>query len=308
MATISIIMPVYNKESTVSRAIESVLNQTYKKFELIIVNDGSIDNSEDIILSYKRKDHRIIYLKQKNKGVAVARNVGIDNSKLKYISFLDADDQIDNLFLEKMISTIGKSNVCYCSHYDVFGDKKIKSNLDFSRNDILNAYLYNKCTPNTNSWLIKKVYLNQFKIRFSSGINWGEDMEFFSKVLLHDTNIKCVKEPLSYYYKGQENSLSKNNLDKIYKDIYWMKQVIEYINNHESNYKRKVEAIQAIESYRLPAAIIYRLYSNLNIVDKSILRDKMCELENYVNKIDLYNGLRSVKLYYIYYRLKLKLR
>ena len=91
---ISIILPVYNGENTISYAIESVLSQSYKKFELIVVNDGSKDHTEELIRNYQEADDRIRVINQKNKGVSAARNVGIDHAKGRYIGFLDADDLI----------------------------------------------------------------------------------------------------------------------------------------------------------------------------------------------------------------------
>lgn len=307
MPIISVIIPVYNKESTIKRVINSVLNQSFTDFELIIVNDGSIDNSEENILKYQEKDSRIIYLKQENKGVAFARNVGIEYAKSKYISFLDADDEMDNLFLQKMLDAISDANVCYCGHYDVLEGKNKRSKFSFVEGDVLEDYLFNRCTPNTNSWLIKKEYIDQFKIRFSIDINWGEDMEFFSKVLLHDINIKCVKQFLTYYYKGQPNSLSTNNLGMINKDIFWLERLIEYIEKYELDIGRKTKVISAILSYRLPASIIYRINSYKNNCDKQILKCRMKELKEYLKKIKVSNGLRSIKLYYIYFKLKIML-
>ena len=88
----SIIIPAYNAERYISEAIESVINQTYTNWELIIVNDGSTDNTEKIAQSYAQKDSRITYITQENKGVSVARNIGYNASKGDYLGFLDADD------------------------------------------------------------------------------------------------------------------------------------------------------------------------------------------------------------------------
>lgn len=307
MPMISIIIPVYNKETTIKRAINSVLNQSFKEFELIVVNDGSTDKSEDNILILQEKDSRIIYLKQENKGVSAARNRGIKEAKSKYISFLDADDEMDGTFLQKMFDTIADANICYCGHYNVLEGKNKKIKFNFIEGDILEYYLFNKCTPHTNSWLIKRTYLNQFEIKFSIGIDWGEDMEFFSKMLLHDTNVKCVNEFLTYYHSGQPNSLSENDIQKIDKDIFWMERLMDYIDKHEFNVKRKSKVINAIQSYRLPAALIYRLYSYINKCDKKTLSNKMQDLRVHLNKMNISNGLRSIKLYYIYFKLKLKL-
>ena len=92
---ISVLVPVYNAEEHIPKCIESILNQTYKNIELIIVNDGSSDKSYDIIEEYKNKDDRIIAIHTENKGVSHARNTALDNAKGSFITFVDSDDYID---------------------------------------------------------------------------------------------------------------------------------------------------------------------------------------------------------------------
>ncbi len=99
---VSIIMPAYNAEKYIAEAIESVIDQTYKNWELIIINDGSIDKTEEIIKSYD--DKRVIYLKQNNKGVSSARNRGLELAKGEYITFLDADDMLPSKSLKKRVA------------------------------------------------------------------------------------------------------------------------------------------------------------------------------------------------------------
>src|SRR5690625_1048731 len=94
MILVSIIIPVYNKEEYLEDCLESVINQSYEKIEIIIINDGSTDGSESIIKKWKNKDNRIKYMSQNNQGVAIARNNGIKVSKGDYIYFIDADDYL----------------------------------------------------------------------------------------------------------------------------------------------------------------------------------------------------------------------
>ena len=101
----SIVIPLYNKAYSIKRCIDSVLNQSYTKFQIVVVNDGSIDNSVQILKStYKEQieSKKILLIEQKNQGVSVARNVGISNSKFNYICFLDADDEWKRNFLFKI--------------------------------------------------------------------------------------------------------------------------------------------------------------------------------------------------------------
>jgi glycosyltransferase involved in cell wall biosynthesis len=100
---VSVVIPTYNRADTLPRAMDSVLNQTFQDFELIIVDDGSTDNTKRVVAEKKEKNNRTIYLKQKNQGAAVARNTGIKKSKGKYIAFLDSDDEWAPEKLEKQL-------------------------------------------------------------------------------------------------------------------------------------------------------------------------------------------------------------
>ena len=105
MDRVSIIIPVYNQEKWVSEAVESALSQTHENIEVIVVNDGSTDNSNVEILKYK---NRIKYIKQENKGLSIARNTGIKRASGNFVVPLDADDKIDTLFVEKLLPFMGK--------------------------------------------------------------------------------------------------------------------------------------------------------------------------------------------------------
>ena len=108
---ISIIMPVYNAEKYLNRSIESIMNQTYNNIEIILVNDGSTDNSLEICTSYQEKDNRIKLINQANKGVSFARNKGIDEATGDYIMFIDSDDYVEKNMIEDMVSKITEDDI-----------------------------------------------------------------------------------------------------------------------------------------------------------------------------------------------------
>ena len=103
---ISIIIPVYNSEKLLKQCLDSVLNQTLNNIEIICVDDGSTDNSFEILKEYEKKDNRVIALTQKNSGAGVARNKGVEIAKGKYIAFIDSDDWIEHDALEKLYNNI----------------------------------------------------------------------------------------------------------------------------------------------------------------------------------------------------------
>lgn len=189
---VSVIMPVYNLEKYVAKSIESVLNQTYDKFELIIVNDGSIDETENIIGKYMAVDHRIVYIKQKNQGVSVARNTGIEAAKGDYISFLDGDDLWHCDFLEKMINFVhsraDEVKFAYGKTFECFenGRKEI-----IGGNRIINGYLEDFVAPNgelrlamhISALFVARDMIRKYNIRFMPGMRLSEDTGFMIEIL-----------------------------------------------------------------------------------------------------------------------------
>ena len=103
MPKISVIVPVYNVENYIEKCIESILSQTYTDFELLLINDGSSDKSGSICDAYVNKDERIRVFHKKNEGVSIARNLGIKRSLGEWICFVDSDDWVENLYLEKFV-------------------------------------------------------------------------------------------------------------------------------------------------------------------------------------------------------------
>lgn len=297
MDLISIIIPLYNKENYIEKTLQSAINQSYKNIEIIIINDGTTDNSIFICERVASNFRNIRILNQGNRGVSVSRNRGIMEARGSYISFLDADDLLDKDFISKLYSAIGEANAIYCNHYYIKRGKLKKKIMHYRNGDILSHYLYNRCTPNTNSWLIKKSFLLENQIFFPEDRKWGEDMTFFIKLLCHETNIRYVKERLTIYNQDVEMSLSENSINKINQDIYWLEDVIHYIKHYVLDRRRKTTAIQAIKSYRIPGAIIYRLLQNKKFSNKQDYKKVKNKYSSLINTIGFTNGLRSLKLY-----------
>ena len=207
---ISVILPVYNAEKYVAQAIESVLLQTYTNIELIIINDGSTDNSGKICKRYK-SDSRVRYYYQSNQGLSRSRQFGIDQCKGTYFLTIDADDYILDVFIEKMYSKIIETNadICICSWQDFYDGSDIK----YER-PLQISYDFFKITPDllrldfrkiggrltlSDSW--NKLYRTEFvrrsgvKFELPSKFN-GNDLAFNYKLLLHCPSYTIIKDPL----------------------------------------------------------------------------------------------------------------
>ena len=130
MPKVSVVMPTYNRAHLIGRAIQSVLNQTYQDFEIIVVDDGSMDNTEKVIREFQKKDKRILYIQhEKNKGEAAARNTGIEVAKGEYIAFQDSDDEWLPEKLEKQMRVFATAppevGVVYTGFWRIENDKKV---------------------------------------------------------------------------------------------------------------------------------------------------------------------------------------
>lgn len=126
---ISVIIPCYNQGSYLAESLESVFNQTYEEWECLIINDGSLDSTEEIALRWKAKDKRFRYFKKENGGLSASRNLGLRNAIGKYIQFLDADDVIDKnkLFVQvKRLERSSDSLLAYCDYFCATGDNLYK--------------------------------------------------------------------------------------------------------------------------------------------------------------------------------------
>lgn len=182
---VSIITPCYNGAKYISETIESVLKQTYTDWEMIIVDDGSKDNSAELVSEYLKKDARIILLKQVNGGSAKARNNGILNAKGRYIALLDADDIWHPDFLEKQIALLKEKNaVCvYCSY----------GRIDEHSKKIMRP-----------TYAKKVITLKEMRVMNQIGCLSGlYDSSKYGKIYLHE-ELKSIRDDYAYWYEVVE--------------------------------------------------------------------------------------------------------
>ena len=126
MSKVSVIVPIYNSEKTINRCVESIINQTYKDIEILLINDGSIDNTLNILNDYANKDKRIVVINKKNEGVSKTKNLGIKKAKSEFIMFVDSDDYIDKEAIKKLVLLQKKDNLDIIKfHYNNYVDDKL---------------------------------------------------------------------------------------------------------------------------------------------------------------------------------------
>lgn len=208
---ISIIIPMYNEGNTIVNMLDSLIKQTYIDFEVILVNDGSSDNTEQIAMQYPEKDSRFLYLKQENKGVSAARNYGLSRAKGDYVLFLDADDTILAQYLEKMIVEFSDCEVdmVVCS-YRKNGVKLEQENRLLTANETI----YEIIQPHgakgyIGTKMFRRDIIEVEKLSFDEDIFFSEDLLFNIRYLQHANMVKFIEDAL-YLYEITEGSISHN--------------------------------------------------------------------------------------------------
>lgn len=138
---ISVIIPIYNVEKYLKKCIDSIINQTYKNLEIILVDDGSPDNCGKICDEYAKKDQRIRVIHKKNGGLSDARNAGIDIAKGKYIAFVDSDDYVEKEYIEIMYKELKKNNVkiVQCGINKISDNEEIIDNYGYLKDELINS-------------------------------------------------------------------------------------------------------------------------------------------------------------------------
>lgn len=227
---ISVIIPVYNTEKYLDRCIQSVIDQVEVSIEIILVDDGSIDNSSKICDKYSELYSNINTIHIENSGPSTAKNIGYQRAKGDYIAFIDSDDKICNNMFAKMISSARNNNaeiVC-CNYLQIDENGRISHDKYTNKEYILNQNegiksllikdkIYSQCWTK----IYKHEMLEKYDIHNVDGLKTEEDFIFNIKAFIHSNIITIVDEPL-YIYTHRESSLSKD---------YFRNNISQYIDN-----------------------------------------------------------------------------
>lgn len=227
---ISIVVPVYNSRKTLNRCIESLIQQTYQDIEIILVDDGSKDDSLMICLEYQKQDNRVHVIQKDNGGVSSARNAGIDAAAGVYIMFCDSDDWVEHNWCEMMIKLYVPGNLVMCGYY-CHQENRVQwvgrdvTSQTIKKQDFLLTKSFGGFAPWNKFFCLDQIKENG--IRFPEGITLGEDQLFVWRYLRHIAgNIIYCQTPLNHYVWPQGQSLTLNlpadyykQCDAIYSEI-----------------------------------------------------------------------------------------
>lgn len=228
---VSIIVPIFNNEEYIERCLESLINQTHSNIEMICVNDGSTDNSQKILNSYKEKDERVIIINKENGGVSSARNAGIDKAQGTYIMFVDGDDWIELDMVYKLLNEIVENNadIVRCSYVkDYIYKQNVQSmnlgvdKLIIPKEDKRLVYDMFMDTYVLNSMccqLIKTSIIKDNNIKVSCDYVYGEDARFNQTLYTYIDKVVLIDKPYYHYFYNSNSATTIRSMEKIIKRI-----------------------------------------------------------------------------------------
>ena len=277
---ISVIIPVYNCEKYISRCLKSIINQTYKNLQIIVVDDGSFDDSLRICNEFANKDARIEVYHKENGGVSSARNLGLKKVKGDYVSFIDADDFLELNMFSTMVKNIKNEEIIVCNF----------NNIDENGNKISGIDIPDMILDKNNA--LKELFLNRYiigalwnklfdydllkNLEFNINYTVGEDLLYEFLAINNSRKIRFISDCLYNYYINDNNATSKVSYTK------W-KQIIDIceIIKNETNDKKLLDylKIKKFKSYRL--IMNKMIKQQLNKKDLIYLKEILLESKNY---------------------------
>lgn len=245
---ISIIVPIYNVEKYIHRCVDSIINQTYKNIEIILVDDGSLDNSGTICNEYKKRDKRINVIHKNNGGLGFARNSGLDIASGKYVTFIDGDDYIGSAHIEKMYTLIKETNsdTCIGGHTRMYSNREEKRlnvcSGNIYRNNVKEQILPRMCGANVygKDYIEMSVCMVLFsnEIIQNNNLRFVSEREYISEDLVFDfeyyplAKSVVISDIVDYYYCDNAGSLTtKYRGDRFQNQIKLYKLLSEKADN-----------------------------------------------------------------------------
>ena len=320
MCTISIIVPIYNREKTISRCLDSILNQTFADFELLLIDDGSTDNSLNICKSYKSIDSRIKIFTQPNSGPSAARNLGLLHSKGKYIMFCDSDDTVSTNWCKNLYNIINKNNnnaLPFTGHFISDDNSNIlcKHSYEYNFNITISNFSYEENLICLLGFIWNKIFINQIlkdnNIKFDENTSINEDLKFIINYIKYIDRL-VYTNTLDYNYHESSNSISKsydndmfykwNGKYQIWKDFL--------INNHKDSYTANfkkcssqflyffINSLDNTFDQRNPMSFIQKYKYNKNIIKNNNFQECI-RIADTSKENAIYINLLKTKFYFL---------
>lgn len=292
---ISIISPVYNAEQYIVKCLDSVLSQTFKDWELILIDDGSLDKSGIICDEYAAKDSRIVVVHKANGGVSAARQTGLDTAMGEYVIHIDPDDWVDPTMLQELYekAETEEADVVICDYYVTIGKENIRSIQKPSKLEaqIVLRELFQQLHGSCWNKLIKRVYYNKFDIHFPEGLNYCEDLLTWIQMFQHD-ELKITYLPKAFYHYVQRE---KSITHAYTRDTFKVRQQYQHLLEKCLSSKEYSYEIRKSKLSVFTEAFINRVLSNREAWKQLWENRRAALLETY--SIRWFIGYLSILLY-----------
>lgn len=289
---ISIVIPIYNAENYLHRCLDSIINNTYKELEIICVNDGSTDGSENIIAKYMADDERIKYVSKQNGGISSARNSGMKQATGDYLTFVDSDDWIHPRYFEMMVEAMNRNNsdLAMCGFMDT---SDYSENMPMYSHEEISAETYHISMDTLfkdNKFRTYKVYVcgclfrrNEMTYQFPENIKVIEDNIFNMLTLPKYKDVSIVNLPIYYYYQNPNSIMHTYTLEDAFSGLFW---IINFVEKNAMDNCTKYDLVD----FTYKRALFYR-YAFSEIADKKqaqkITKECISTLKKYCNVLSL---------------------
>lgn len=313
MIKYSFIVPVYNTEKYLKKCLDSLVNQTYKDFEIIVVNDGSTDKSSSIISKYQKKYKNIIVIDKENEGLSMARNRGVQKSSGKYIIFVDSDDYVSNKLLEEVDKKIDDSDILRFqiatedegyTKINEYHEEGFESMCGYDAFKNLSSYHF---VEPAWCYVIRKNYYIENKFSFKKGV-YHEDFGLIPYVIYKARKVKSI-DYIGYHYVQRNGSIMNNNdYKKTVKKAFDMLEQYKTMRLFAKNINRKNNLDDYFLSYISNSVIVKarelkkderKVYINelkkLNVFDGVLVNTKIRRFKKYLMKHNLNLYLKVVR-------------
>lgn len=313
MIKYSFIVPVYNTEKYLKKCLDSLINQTYKDFEIIVVNDGSTDKSSSIISKYQKKYKNIIVIDKENEGLSMARNRGVQKSSGKYIIFVDSDDYVSNKLLEEVDKKIDDNDILRFqiatedeeyTKINEYHEEGFESMCGYDAFKYLSSYHF---VEPAWCYVIRKNYYIENKFSFKKGV-YHEDFGLIPYVIYKARKVKSI-DFIGYYYIQRNGSIMNNNdYKKTVKKAFDMIEQYKTMRLFAKNINRKNNLDDYFLSYISNSVIVKarelkkdekKVYINelkkLNVFDGVLVNTRIRRFKKYLMKHNLNLYLKVVR-------------
>ena len=313
MIKYSFIVPVYNTEKYLKKCLDSLVNQTYKDFEIIVVNDGSTDKSSSIISKYQKKYKNIIVIDKENEGLSMARNRGVQKSSGKYIIFVDSDDYVSNKLLEEVDKKIDDSDILRFqlatedeeyTKINEYHEEGFESMCGYDAFKYLSSYHF---VEPAWCYVIRKNYYIENKFSFKKDV-YHEDFGLIPYVIYKARKVKSI-DFIGYYYIQRNGSIMNNNdYKKTVKKAFDMLEQYKTMRLFAKNINRKNNLDDYFLSYISNSVIVKarelkkdekKVYINelkkLNVFDGVLVNTRIRRFKKYLMKHNLNLYLKVVR-------------